>query len=297
MTTLLNPFELPGNWYKANLHTHTTTSDGQMTPQEALDAYYDKRYDILALTDHYTTHDVTDMQRDGFLVISGTEYHPPCPTVDNAYHIVGLNVPYGLDLNEIQDANEAIAKVAASGGESSLAHPHWTGQSFQDFRNLKGLRAMEVWNSTCSNFDRGYSENEWTNALDRGMILPPIAVDDVHFPTKVEIFGGWTWFKMPELTTECFMEAFRTGAFYPSRGPQIEYFGVKDDKLTIKCSPVDKITFLGQTCCNGSWLVAEDGETLTEYSIDAPDGEIWKYMRASVTDANGMRAWTPPIIL
>lgn len=28
--TPVNPFELPGQWYKANLHTHTTKSDGDV---------------------------------------------------------------------------------------------------------------------------------------------------------------------------------------------------------------------------------------------------------------------------
>ncbi len=32
----INPFDLEGNWYRANFHTHTTVSDGEVTPESAL---------------------------------------------------------------------------------------------------------------------------------------------------------------------------------------------------------------------------------------------------------------------
>lgn len=38
--------------YKANLHTHTTASDGDETVSDFVEAYYRAGYDILALTDH-----------------------------------------------------------------------------------------------------------------------------------------------------------------------------------------------------------------------------------------------------
>ncbi len=38
--------------YKANLHTHTTVSDGSLNPQMVVDNYHELGYDILAITDH-----------------------------------------------------------------------------------------------------------------------------------------------------------------------------------------------------------------------------------------------------
>lgn len=54
--TIVNPYENV-DWdsydtYLANLHTHTTASDGDLTITEMVQAYYDKGYDILAITDH-----------------------------------------------------------------------------------------------------------------------------------------------------------------------------------------------------------------------------------------------------
>ena len=40
-------------WYKGNLHTHTTNSDGAYTPEETIALYKSKGYDFLALTDHW----------------------------------------------------------------------------------------------------------------------------------------------------------------------------------------------------------------------------------------------------
>jgi len=53
-----NPLAAPGNWFKGNLHMHTTESDGEFTPQQAVDAYHEQGYDFLAITDHDTVTDV-----------------------------------------------------------------------------------------------------------------------------------------------------------------------------------------------------------------------------------------------
>ena len=45
-------FKQDGNWYKGNLHMHTTLSDGKITPEEACDIYCGKGYDFIAMTDH-----------------------------------------------------------------------------------------------------------------------------------------------------------------------------------------------------------------------------------------------------
>jgi len=37
---------------KGGLHIHTTCSDGELTPQEAANAYEEKGYDFIAFTDH-----------------------------------------------------------------------------------------------------------------------------------------------------------------------------------------------------------------------------------------------------
>ena len=56
------------NKYKGNLHCHTTLSDGQMTPEQIVNAYYDHGYAFVALSDHDRFYSHNDLQRDDFVV-------------------------------------------------------------------------------------------------------------------------------------------------------------------------------------------------------------------------------------
>lgn len=46
-------FHSSGKWFRGNLHTHTTLSDGRYTPERAAALYRDAGYDFIALTDHW----------------------------------------------------------------------------------------------------------------------------------------------------------------------------------------------------------------------------------------------------
>ena len=54
--TILDPYAAVdwSSWdqYKANLHTHSTFSDGEFTLPDMVEKYYAMGYDILAMTDH-----------------------------------------------------------------------------------------------------------------------------------------------------------------------------------------------------------------------------------------------------
>ena len=39
-------------WFKGNLHTHTTNSDGDTPPEHVAEWYLENGYDWLCLTDH-----------------------------------------------------------------------------------------------------------------------------------------------------------------------------------------------------------------------------------------------------
>ena len=45
-------FTKEGNWYKGNIHCHTTNSDGCLTPEEVVKIYKDQGYSFLAISDH-----------------------------------------------------------------------------------------------------------------------------------------------------------------------------------------------------------------------------------------------------
>ena len=58
-------------WYKGNLHTHTTRSDGRKSPEEVADLYREQGYDFLALTDHWVLSQ--ERQEEGMLLPIGED--------------------------------------------------------------------------------------------------------------------------------------------------------------------------------------------------------------------------------
>lgn len=59
--------------FKANLHSHSTLSDGKRTPEELKAAYKAHGYQILAITDHEYPADHQDMNEPGFMMLTGYE--------------------------------------------------------------------------------------------------------------------------------------------------------------------------------------------------------------------------------
>ncbi|MBE6546898.1 MAG: PHP domain-containing protein [Ruminococcaceae bacterium] len=62
-----------GQFYKANLHTHTTVSDGAWTPEEVKKQYKERGYSIIAFTDHDVMIDHSDLAEENFLPLRGYE--------------------------------------------------------------------------------------------------------------------------------------------------------------------------------------------------------------------------------
>lgn len=144
---------MPHVWSKADLHIHSTLSDGLATP-EAIVAYAATRTDlrVIAVTDHNSIE-------GGLRAAAAAADHPDLEVVVGAEitstwgHILGLylteNVPAGLS------AVETIAAINAQGGVAIIAHP-FANRAFGPF-GLKSLgkridevafQAMEVYNSS-----------------------------------------------------------------------------------------------------------------------------------------------------
>ena len=58
------PFAMPGRFWRGNLHTHSTRSDGHLDPAETVGWYRDNGYDFVALTDHF-------VRRYGYRILPG----------------------------------------------------------------------------------------------------------------------------------------------------------------------------------------------------------------------------------
>ena len=60
-------------YYKANLHCHTTLSDGEFTPERIKAAYQEQGYSIVAFTDHRRYENHTQLNDEGFLALAALE--------------------------------------------------------------------------------------------------------------------------------------------------------------------------------------------------------------------------------
>ena len=84
------------------------------------------------------------------------------------------------------------------------------------------------------------------------------------------------------------------GAFYSSCGPVIKDFYVDDENVVhIETSECEKIIF--QCDKHPSRMVASEGEPLTSGEWNLKDE--YEYIRATVIDEKGRRAWSNPIFL
>ena len=64
----------PGQWYKGNLHSHTTNSDGHLTPAQAVALFRQYGYSFLCLSEHdYYTDLRTELDREDFILLPGVE--------------------------------------------------------------------------------------------------------------------------------------------------------------------------------------------------------------------------------
>ena len=59
-------------WYKGNLHSHTTNSDGVWTPEQSAKNYRDAGYSFLCFSDHdlYTDYR-RELGKKNFLILPG----------------------------------------------------------------------------------------------------------------------------------------------------------------------------------------------------------------------------------
>jgi len=93
-----NPFDISGNWYKGNLHVHTTNSDGLISSEEVVKRYRDNGYSFLAITDHNLITDASEYSSQDFLLIKGTELDVDRTELGDTFHLVVFDMSDSIEL-------------------------------------------------------------------------------------------------------------------------------------------------------------------------------------------------------
>lgn len=290
-----NPFAVEGRWYRGNLHTHSTNSDGRKSPEDAVGWYRDHGYDFVALTDHRVLSDTSALATDSFITIPGMEMHGPDPWLGINYHIVGLGIRSFDRSNDEWGPQEAIDRVNADGGLAILAHPYWLGQTAADMSELEGFVGMEVFNSICDrNVAKGLSAVQWDDFGDTVGITWGFASDDTHWAYG-EKGRGWVMVRTTEFSQRGLLDAMRAGHFYSSTGPEIHEVQITPSQVQVHCSPARRVSLVTARA-SGSSQHAEGGVLLERATLDrrGPPAYPERYLRVEVEDEAGRVAWTNP---
>lgn len=208
-----------GTFYKANLHCHSTISDGSLTPEEIKVQYMEEGYSIVAYTDHdimIPHHELTD---EHFLALEGYEmeinedlgglpgkfirtchlcfvslvenplqvcYHrtkhmPKCS--QTSWHLAKFDdtLPDFERVYTPECINEMIRRGVEAGFFVSYNHPTWSKEGYHEYMAYEGMHAMEIVNYSSQSI--GYNEYNprvFDDMLRAGKPVFCSATDDNH---------------------------------------------------------------------------------------------------------------------
>jgi hypothetical protein len=320
------------HWYRGNTHTHTLNSDGAFAPDVAARWYREHGYQFLFITDHEFVTDVAPLNAllgatEHFLILPGQEVTQwtQGPNMHSA-HVnalfarevvwpVGARKCLGMDFGACAPADKSladtfrtnIAAIRAEGAIAQINHPNllWTVRP-QDLKDVPDGTLIEVWNGTsiANNLGgtdgagdaRPSAEGLWDVLLSQGKIIWGVGSDDSH--EDGDRGHAWIVIRAATLTAEAIRGALMSGNFYASTGVVLDDISVNPDSLSVTIEGGDVV--LGAVGTEPRFLtrfIGQDGAVLAEFGGLRPvyhfkGGE--SYVRASIIDSNGKRAWTQP---
>ena len=206
-----------GQFYKANLHCHTTVSDGRLTPAEVKELYRSLGYSIVAYTDHQILIPHPELADETFLPLYGYEddvteaaawpqaktchlcfiardpenWIQPC--FDPAHVRCGhapehlaqarydtMKPPYERRYTP-ECINDIIRQGVAGGYFVTYNHPTWSLEEYPQYMAYEGMHAMEIVNGSCeAGGYLDYNPRVYDDMLRGGKRLFAVAADDNH---------------------------------------------------------------------------------------------------------------------
>lgn len=315
-----------GNFYKANLHCHSTVSDGKWTPAQIKEIYMEQGYSIVAYTDHDVLIPHPELTDDKFLALNGCEFEideggiwgkdrknchfcaislyvdnitQPCWHREKYQFSNAVNYRDKVKFDDSEEnwdreySSEYISKMmqncAKKGFFVTYNHPTWSMEGCQDYMGYNGMHAMEICNYGCVVV--GYDEHnskEYDEMLRGGKRIYCVATDDNH-NGRADSFGGFTMIKAEQLEYRTITKALEDGNFYASEGPIINELWYENGKVYISFEPARE-AFITKGVRKSQISKTENGELITEAVFDMEDDDI--YFRITVVGEDGKRAYT-----
>lgn len=300
-------FENAQKMLKGALHCHTSRSDGDFRPEKLTKIYHEHGYDFIAITDHKMYNYRNYAPDLPITLVPGFEFenvfenhngfrqfHTVClgpEKKDGNPYMQDQYIPAGTAKNQ-EEYQKYLDEFHANGNLTFYCHPEYSGTPARYFEKMQGDFAMEIYNSGSHVFcDMDKDALYWDELLDQGKKIFGVATDDCHM--TYEKCNAWVRVNS-ENNVPSILNALKNGAFYSSTGPEIYDFYIEDGKVVIDCSPVDTIYIHCAKHPNDRVMNHPDGVvTHGEFKID----DSFPYVRISVIDKNGKKAWTNPIFL
>lgn len=300
------------NQYKANMHSHTTCSDGKMTPEQHKEAYKARGYSVYAFSDHDKIVDHSDLRDPDFLPLLAAELavgersdrhpnHKVCfhfniiPRDPENYEKIEIkNFDFSVDnINKlIKDIKDKNYFVVAN-------HPNWTLFTEDEYAALQGFDGFELYNCITANFGGAlsFTHEIYLHLLKTGVRIYPIGADDCHshrLPLSHPLndsFGGFTYILADKLEYGDIINALDKGDCYCSSGPQIKEAYIDGNTVKIKTSDARRITILSETR-KTYCLPAKKGETVNEFTCEIDRKLTGNFILIHVEDNSGQHAMT-----
>ena len=289
-----------GNYYRANLHCHTTVSDGKHTPEEIKEHYKKHGYAVVAYTDHRNMVDHSDLNDPAFLALTGYEmdftegpsdlpykFRKTCHVnlISPEPHAAHREDPAGYSPKLV---NDYIKWGHEQGFLVHYNHPEWSCEDQNDYDLYEGFDAMEIYNHGC--YVGGWHEENaivYERMLKRHGRLFTLATDDNH--GDHDMCGGYVMIKAPELSYGAIFNALKEGHYYASWGASLDEAFIEDGVFHVTAPAAREIAFT-TGIRHAHRVIAPEGGNLThaEFQIDPAD----VFVKAEVVDHAGRRAYT-----
>lgn len=291
-----------GNYYKANLHCHSTVSDGHLSPLELKNLYKSMGYSIIAYTDHRIMVSHPELADEEFLPLNGFEIN-----IDETGNLhSSLLKTCHMCLIALEPDNEKIvtweknrytaeyvSEIMQRGRDSGFFvtynHPAWSGESYEQYMNYHHMNALEILNH-CGIYKgvEDYCPWVYDDMLRGGERIYCVAADDNHNSKRSrnrDSGGGWVMIKANQLEYRTITKALESGNFYASSGPEIHDLWIEDGQLHVTTSDAAQIRF-GFGNRNAMRIWPEEGEDSLNYgSVKLDPHGI--YVRVTVIDHRG----------
>ena len=286
-----NYFDTDGNWYKGNLHMHSTRSDGKLEPEEALEVYKTAGYDFISMTDHWVEGDAG--RYDDMLLFPGCEFDTGDMVHSPVYHIVGAGMAEktGLRPDSKRNPQVIIDSIHEAGGIAILAHPSWSITDPGRVMELRGIDGAEIYNTISGipwNGERADSSLYFDIWATNRRIYYAMGADDAHGYTGEET-TSYIMVNSAEKTQESLMKAIREGNFYASQGPVIKQISRSGSRIEVECEGAAEAVFYSNCIWCADRYQNEPGEHIS-YEIKYPD----RYVRVELIGRDGKKAWSSP---